>query len=50
MGASCKPKRRFGGELVPDKTLKMWKPSNPNGYKRLFEQRAKLAPVIHTSP
>ena len=40
------PNCRFGGELVPDKTLKEWKASNPNGYKRLFEQRAKLAPVI----
>jgi hypothetical protein len=40
------PNCRFGGELVPDKTLKMWKASNPKGYKRLFEDRAKLAPVI----
>jgi hypothetical protein len=40
------PNCRFGGELVPDKTLKMWKASNPKGYKRLFEERAKLAPVI----
>jgi hypothetical protein len=36
----------FGGELVPDKTLKEWKASNPKGYKLLFERRAKLAPVI----
>jgi Second Messenger Oligonucleotide or Dinucleotide Synthetase domain len=40
------PNCRFGGELVPDKTLKMWKASNPKGYKQLFEERAKLAPVI----
>jgi hypothetical protein len=40
------PNCRFGGELVPDKTLKECKASNPTGYKRLFEQRAKLAPVI----
>ena len=40
------PDCRFGGELVPDKTLKEWKASNPKGYKRLFEERAKLAPVI----
>ena len=40
------PGCRFGGELVPDKTLKKWKASNPNGYKRLFEERAKLMPVI----
>lgn len=35
-----------GGELVPDRTLKTWKASNPKGYKQLFERRAKLAPVI----
>jgi hypothetical protein len=35
-----------GGELVPDKALKTWKPSNPNGYKRLFEERGRLLPVI----
>jgi len=40
------PSCRFAGEFVPDKTLKIWKPSNPKGYKRLFEERAKLAPVI----
>jgi hypothetical protein len=40
------PNCRFGGELVPDKTLKIWKASNPKGYKRLFEERAKRAPVI----
>jgi Second Messenger Oligonucleotide or Dinucleotide Synthetase domain len=40
------PNCGFGGELVPDKTLKIWKASNPKGYKLLFEERAKLAPVI----
>jgi Second Messenger Oligonucleotide or Dinucleotide Synthetase domain len=40
------PDCRLGGELVPDKTLKEWKASNPKGYKRLFEHRAKLVPVI----
>jgi hypothetical protein len=40
------PACRFGGDLVPDKTLRIWMASNPRGYKRLFEQRAKLAPVI----
>lgn len=35
-----------GGELVPDKALKSWKPSNPKGYKFLFSERAKLAPKI----
>ena len=40
------PGCRFGGELVPDKALKRWKASNPKGYKRLFDERAKLVPVI----
>jgi hypothetical protein len=40
------PSCRMGGELVPDKTLRMWKASNPRAYKRLFEERAKLVPVI----
>jgi hypothetical protein len=40
------PGCRSGGELVPDKTLKEWKASNPKGYKLLFERRAKLAPLI----
>ena len=40
------PDCRFGGELVPDKTLREWKASNPKGYKLLFERRAKLVPVI----
>lgn len=40
------PNCRSGGELVPDKTLKRWKPSNPKGYRRLFDERAKLVPVI----
>lgn len=33
-----------GGELVPDRALKEWKPSNPKGYKGLFLTRAKLMP------
>lgn len=40
------PTCRFKGELVPDKTLKEWKASNPKGYRLLFEQRAKLVPVF----
>jgi hypothetical protein len=40
------PGCRFGGELVPDRALKRWKPSNPKGYKLLFDERAKLVPVI----
>jgi SMODS domain-containing protein len=40
------PNCPLGGELVPDKTLKEWKTSNPKAYKWLFEQRANIAPVI----
>lgn len=35
-----------GGELVPDKKLRDWKPTNPSGYKTLFEFRAKLLPRL----
>ena len=35
-----------GGELVPDKDLRDWKPSNPRGYKALFDRRAALQPRI----
>jgi hypothetical protein len=35
-----------GGELVPDKKLRDWKPTNPSGYKTLFEARAKLQPRL----
>jgi len=39
------------GELVPDKKLKEWKPSNPKGYRRGFDDCAKLQPRIslHTA-
>lgn len=40
------PECRFGGEFVPDKTLKTWKPSNPMGYRAKFERRAGLQPRI----
>lgn len=40
------PNCQFGGELVPDKTLKLWKPSNPRGYKLLFTKRAELKPIF----
>ena len=33
-----------GGELVPDKNVNQWKPSNPRGYRLWFEERAKLQP------
>jgi len=32
------------GELVPDRELRDWKPSNPRGYKAAFERRAELRP------
>lgn len=35
-----------GGELVPDRTLQAWKPSNPTGYRNLFAYRASLQPAI----
>jgi hypothetical protein len=34
------------GELVPDKKLRDWKPTNPSGYKALFESRANLRPRL----
>ncbi|WP_246021802.1 nucleotidyltransferase domain-containing protein [Alteraurantiacibacter aquimixticola] len=33
-----------GGELVPDKKLRQFKPTNPKGFKSLFERRAELMP------
>ena len=36
----------LGGELVPDKELREWKPTNPVGYRKLFEQRAMLQPAL----
>lgn len=38
------PRCAQGGELVPDKALREWIPSNPKGYKREFELRAALQP------
>lgn len=32
------------GELVPDKTLAKWKPTNPKGYINRFEQYAAITP------
>jgi Second Messenger Oligonucleotide or Dinucleotide Synthetase domain len=42
------PECRFGGELIPDKTLKGWKASNSKGYRAKFERRAALQPRIRT--
>ena len=39
----------FGGCLVPDKTLRTWKASNPMGYRAKFERRAKLRPRIRSA-
>lgn len=38
-----------GGELVPDKSLSQWKPSNPKGYRDKFDQRAKLVPLLRVA-
>lgn len=35
-----------GGELVPDKSLSQWKPSNPKGFRDKFGERAKLVPLL----
>ena len=43
------PACRFGGELVPDKTLKVWKASNPKGYKRPV-RAARQAYTRHSPP
>ncbi len=40
------PQCTNGGELVPDKELRCWKPTNPIGFKQLFETRSELAPAI----
>jgi hypothetical protein len=42
------PECLLGGELVPDKTLKMWKASNSMGYRAKFERRAVLQPRIRS--
>ncbi|WP_051183148.1 nucleotidyltransferase domain-containing protein [Desulfocurvibacter africanus] len=36
------PACRRGGELAPDKKLKEWKETNPQGYKDWFEQLAAI--------
>ena len=40
------PECTKGGELVPDKKLRDWHPTNPSGYKALFETRANLQPRV----
>ena len=34
------------GELVPDRALKEWHPTNPRAYKTLFDERAALRPTF----
>lgn len=36
-----------GGELVPDRALSTWKPTNPKGYAARFEEYAALRPRVH---
>lgn len=36
-----------GGELVPDRALLTWKPTNPKGYTARFEQYAALRPRLY---
>jgi Second Messenger Oligonucleotide or Dinucleotide Synthetase domain len=38
------PRCQQDGELVPDKTLAEWKPTNPKGYINRFEQYAAIRP------
>lgn len=38
------PECSNGGELVPDKKLRVWKPTNPKGYRARFEQYAAIEP------
>lgn len=40
------PNCHLGGELVPDKELRCWKPTNPRGYRAQFERRALLEPRV----
>lgn len=41
------PQCRSGGELVPDKKLASWKPTNPQGYMTRFEAYTELRPVYY---
>jgi hypothetical protein len=40
------PSCNSGGELVPDRAEREWKPTNPKGFRTLFLRRASLAPRI----
>jgi hypothetical protein len=41
------PRCPSGGELVPDKSTGMWKPTHPRGYADLFDRRAAQTPTFH---
>lgn len=43
------PRCHQGGELVPDRTLREWKGSNPRGYRRAFERRAAIVPRLRVT-
>lgn len=43
------PNCKNGGELVPDRKLREWHPTNPRGYKMLFDHRAALQPKLTQS-
>lgn len=38
-----------GGELVPDRKLRDWHPTNPRAYRALFERRARMEPRLRRS-
>lgn len=38
-----------GGELVPDRALAQWKPTNPKGYISKFEQYAAIRPRFYVA-
>jgi hypothetical protein len=40
------PECRNGGELVPDRELRRWKATNPQGYRSWFEKLAQMQPRI----
>lgn len=44
------PNCNNGGELVPDKSLRIFKPTNPTGYRLLFERRCLLEPRFKGEP
>lgn len=41
------PRCHQGGELVPDRLLAQWKPTNPKGYIARFEQYASIQPRFY---